>query len=46
MGEDGSFFVVIPKQIIFAKGWEKGDKLQAKLNEKGDIVIRKLNDSV
>lgn len=36
-----SFFVVLPKQIILAKGWKKGDHIQYKINDKGELVLFK-----
>lgn len=35
-----SFFVVLPKQIVLAKGWEIGDRLKAEIDNKGNIVIK------
>lgn len=35
-----SFMVVLPKQIVLAKGWRHGQKLECKINDKGEIVIK------
>ena len=37
----GSYFVILPKQFILLKGWQKGEKLECKIDEKGDLVIKK-----
>jgi len=37
------FIVTIPKGLVLAKGWKKGDKLAFFINNKGEIVIKKLN---
>ncbi|MFH1399069.1 MAG: AbrB/MazE/SpoVT family DNA-binding domain-containing protein [Candidatus Woesearchaeota archaeon] len=31
--------ITLPKQIVDAKGWKKGDTLVVKINEKGEIVL-------
>ena len=36
-----SFQVIIPKQIVLAKQWQIGDKLEAFINKDGDIVLKK-----
>lgn len=36
-----SFFVVLPKQIVLAKGWQVGDPLKAEIDHKGNIILRK-----
>lgn len=33
------FSLNIPKSIVQAKGWTKGDTLQIRLNERGNIEI-------
>ena len=33
--------VTLPKAIIEAKGWTKGNKLKILLNERGEIVLIK-----
>ena len=35
------FIVTIPKSLVLAKCWKKGDKLEFTINNKGDIVIKK-----
>ena len=37
----GVFVVSLPSQIIRAKEWKKGDDIQAKINDKGEIVLKK-----
>ncbi len=33
--------VTLPKQIVEAKGWKKGDKIIVKINDKGEIVLKR-----
>lgn len=35
------FIVTLPKGIVLAKGWKKGDKIIFTINNKGEIVIKK-----
>ena len=35
------FILTIPKGLVLAKGWKKGDKLVFSIDNKGDIVLRK-----
>jgi len=35
------FIITIPKGIVLAKGWKKGDKLEFLIDNKGEIVIKK-----
>ena len=35
------FKITLPKQIILAKGWKKGDKINIKLDNKGDLVLNR-----
>lgn len=37
-----SFQVTLPKQIVLAKGWAVGDKLKARITEKGDLLIQRV----
>ena len=39
--KEGTFFTTLPKQLVLAKEWKKGDKLKATIDAKGDIVLRK-----
>lgn len=36
---NGQFKITLPKSLITAKGWKKGDNVQVVLNEKGDLVL-------
>jgi len=38
------FMVTIPKSLVAAKGWKKGDDLEFVLNEYGEIILRKVKD--
>lgn len=46
---DGSFFMILRKALIEARGWKKGDEIAlfeiggAIIPEKGDVFIRKMN---
>ena len=35
------YFITLPNQIIRAKEWKKGDDIQVKISDKGEIVLRK-----
>lgn len=35
------FIITIPKSLVLAKGWKKGDLLIFTINKNGDIVIKK-----
>lgn len=35
------FFITLPKQIVEAKNWKKGDKILIELDKHGDIILKK-----
>ncbi|HLC96460.1 MAG TPA: hypothetical protein VJH97_04010 [Candidatus Nanoarchaeia archaeon] len=35
------FIITIPKGLVLAKGWKRGDKLRFMINNKGDIILSK-----
>lgn len=35
------FKITLPKQLVLAKRWKKGDKLLFEIDGNGDIVIKK-----
>lgn len=35
------FKITLPKPIVLAKGWEKGDKIKIEIDERGNIVLKK-----
>ena len=37
---NGQFKITLPKQLILAKKWKKGQQLYFELDEVGDIVIK------
>ena len=37
------FKVTVPKGLVLAKGWKKGEKLTVSLTAKGDLLIRPMN---
>lgn len=36
------FMITLPKGLVLAKGWKQGDKLEFVINNKGEIIIKKL----
>ena len=38
---NGQFKITLPKPIILAKGWKKGDRIVIMLDEKGNLVLGK-----
>ena len=38
---DKQCFVTIPKALLNAKGWKKGDTVQFKLNNQGQLILSK-----
>jgi bifunctional DNA-binding transcriptional regulator/antitoxin component of YhaV-PrlF toxin-antitoxin module len=43
--QNKQFKITIPKQLCLAKGWKKGDRLGFEINETGDIIITKRDES-
>ena len=35
-----SFMVILPKQIVLAKGWKHGQPLDCKITDKGNLEIK------
>ena len=35
------FKITLPKQIILAKGWKKGDKINIQLDDKGNLILNR-----
>jgi len=35
------YIITIPKGLVLAKGWKKGDNLEFVINNKGEIIVRK-----
>ena len=35
------YIITLPKGLVLAKGWKKGDKIEFIIDNKGDIIIRK-----
>jgi hypothetical protein len=40
------FFVTIPKDLIQAKKWKKGQKLLLIFNERGNIEMREIEENL
>lgn len=36
------FFITLPNAIVRAKGWEKGDVIKAEIDQRGNIVLKKV----
>lgn len=39
--KNGQYFVSLPRVIIRSKQWKKGDVIQYKINDKGELVLYK-----
>ena len=37
--KNGQFFISLPVAIVKAKGWDRGQRLDIKFNERGDILL-------
>ena len=35
------FIVTFPKGLVLAKGWKKGDKIDIKLDDKGNLILNR-----
>lgn len=35
------FIITLPKGIVLAKGWKKGDRIEFTLDDKGNIILRR-----
>jgi len=35
------FMITLPKGLVLAKGWKKGDRLEFIIDNKGDIVVKR-----
>ncbi len=42
--DDRQFKITLPKQIVLAKRWAKGDRLVVEIDDRGDIVLRKATE--
>ena len=38
---DKQYIITLPKSLVLAKGWKKGNKLEFIINNKGEIIVRK-----
>lgn len=38
------FMITVPKGLVLAKGWKRGDKLEFVLNNKGEIIMRRIKN--
>lgn len=39
------YTITIPKSLVAAKGWKKGDDLEFVLDDKGQIILRKVKNA-
>lgn len=37
----GNYFVTVPKTMVHAKEWKKGDLLDFKIGSKGELILTK-----
>ena len=35
--------ITLPKAIIDAKGWEKGDEIKIRFDKEGNLILKKVN---
>ena len=35
------FIITIPKGLVEAKGWKKGNRLEFVINDKGEMIIKR-----
>jgi len=40
--QSNQYIITLPKILVEAKGWNKGTKLKAVFNEKGNIVLEEV----
>ena len=38
---NNQFFLILPKQIMMAKGWHKGDDIKVEIDQKGNLVLKR-----
>ena len=39
--KNNQYKLTLPKALIEAKGWKKGDEIDIKLDENGNIILKK-----
>ncbi len=39
--KQGQYFVTLPSQIVRAKGWNKGDYINAIIDKEGNIILKR-----
>lgn len=39
--KDQTFFLVLPKSIVRAKGWKKGDNIKVNIDDRGKLILDK-----
>ena len=39
--KNGAYVLTLPKQIILAKQWQKGDDIKIMIDKEGNIVLKK-----
>lgn len=40
LDKNEQFKLTLPKQIILAKGWKKGDKIAIVIDESGNLILK------
>ena len=38
---NNQFIITVPKGLVLAKGWKKGDTIEFSIDNKGEIIIKK-----
>jgi len=39
--KQGQFFICLPRSLVRAKEWQKGEDIKIKINDKGELVLYK-----
>jgi len=39
--KQGQFFLCLPRELVRAKQWQKGDDIKVLINKEGDLVLKK-----
>ena len=40
---NGQYKITLPKQIVLAKNWKKGDRIRILITGDGDLVLKKVD---
>lgn len=39
--KDKAYFIIIPRNFVYAKNWKKGDNIKIEINKEGNLVLSK-----